>query len=361
MHDLNHDYPIEYVEPMQILYDNVSRLNDYFREHDDHYQTKNKDLTLFYWYMPYDLNESETRPEHYDYQAEYQAYNQLRAKMGLEHVDDLAELLQHERHRPVLTVNFEAKIKTPMYQGNAEICFVILLENERIYLTKTKTLYSNYFNMLRDSQPFDLNHLTDEDIQHFNLLCQSIERACNDLKIYTEQNQGIFTQQEINHQQENIARFVELLCENEILHKRDMNKLKKGLIDLNENPDKVRKKLEKTLDYAKDDLIDAEYQYLAQLLMCNIIYYYHDDWKYDSEALSHFIVEYIEQDFTINEDDRKQGLSHINQILETQFEYALLNIDSGSDELQLIMVTCEDKAEILSLAKMLDIPISDNL
>ncbi|WLF84256.1 hypothetical protein [Moraxella sp. ZY210820] len=361
MHDLTDDYPLEYAEQASILYDNVSRLNDYFREHDDHYQTKSKDLTLFYWYMPYDLNKSETRPKYYDYQAEYQAYNQLRAKMGLEQVDDLAELLQHERHRPVLSVNFETKIKTPMYQGNAEICFVILLENERVYLTKTKTLFANYIDMVIDSQPFDLNHLTDEDIQHFNLLSQYIERACNDLKIYTEQNQGIFTQQETHSEQENIARFVELLYENEILHKRDINRLKKGLMELRENPHKMRKKLEKLLDYEKDDLIDAEHQDLAQLLICNIIYYYHDDWKYDSEALSHFIGEYIEQDFVISESDRKQGLSHINQMLESQFERALLNIDSGNDELQLIIVKCHDKAEILSLAQMLDIPIDDNL
>lgn len=354
--------PIEYTHQIQTLKDNVAQLAHYFLEenNESYYQAKQHDLTILYWSMPYDFNINDT-PEHDQYQQEFKLYNELRQKMRLEHMDNLDDLLRNDQHYPVISVNFKIKIKTSLYQGNADICFVILLENDRVYLTKTQTLFASYIDMIKESQPFDLDHLTDEDIQHFNLLNQYIEQACCDLEIYTEQNQGIFTPKEAHDEQESIARFVELLYKNEILHKKDMNKLKKGLIELRENPHKIRKKLEKALDYEKDDLIDADHEYLAQLFLCDVIYHYHDDWKYDSEALSHFIGEYIEQDFVISESDRKQGLNHINQILESQFEYVLLNIDSGSDELILIMVTCSDKAEILSLAKMLDIPMSENL
>lgn len=353
--------PIEYTHQIQTLKDNVAQLAHYFLEanNETYYQAKQHDLTILYWSMPYDFNTNDI-PKNNQYQEEFKLYNELRQKMRLEHMDNLDDLLRNDQHYPVISVNFKIKIKTSLYQGNADICFVILLENDRVYLTKTQTLFASYIDMIKESQPFDLDHLTDEDIQHFNLLIQYIERACLELEIYTEQNQGVFIQQEPNNEQDNITHFVELLYKNNILHKRDMNKLKKGLIELRENPHKIRKKLEKALDYEKDDLIDADHEYLAQLFLCDVIYHYHDDWKYDSEALSHFIGEYIEQDFVISESDRKQGLTHINQILESQFNYALLNIDSGSDEFYLIMVTCDDKAEILSLAKMLDIPISEH-
>ncbi|MGX2957166.1 WG repeat-containing protein [Ursidibacter arcticus] len=355
---ISYDIPNEYYQQAKTLYDNVSQLNEYFRQNDSHYQTKNKDLTLFYWYAPYNLSLLENKPENYDYQEEYKSYNQLRAKMRLEQVDDLDELLQQERHRPLLTVNFESSIKTTRYKGKAEICFVILLENERVYLTRTITLYSSYVEMVLDSKSFDFNNLTDEDVQHFNLLLQYVERACNDLEIYTEQNQGIFVHQDFNVE-DDIARLIELLDLKQNLSKRERNKIKKDYLELVNHSDKFRKKLEKLFDLEKDELEDVENDYLSYLLLTYYIEHYADDWKFDFEALSDFITDNIQQPFMINSDDYKQGIRHINENLESESIYSLLDIVSGNDDCHYIVVKTEDKNEILILSKRLNLTIGD--
>ncbi len=355
---ITYNIPNEYQEQTRILYDNVLQLNEYFRQNDDHYQTKNKDLTLFYWYAPYDLSRLENKPENYDYQEEYKSYNQLRAKMRLEQVDDLNELLQQERYHPLLTVNFEAPIKTNHYKGKAEICFVVLLENERIYLTKTQTLFGSYIDMVQDSQPFDFNNLTNEDIQHFNLLLQYVERACNDLEIYTEQNQGIFVHQHFNVE-DDIARLIELLDFKQNLSKKERNKIKKDYLELVNHSDKFRKKLEKLFDLEKDELEDAENDYLSYLLLTYYIEHYADDWKFDFEQLSSFITDKIQQPFMINHDDYKKGITHINTQLQSQSIYSLMDINSGYDNCHYIVVKTEDEDEILILSKRLNLTISD--
>lgn len=353
----NNNIPNELADKTRILSNNIEKLYDYLMNNGAVEQQS--EYSLYYWQMPYALTTLDDIPENYKYQTEYEQYNQLRRKMRLEQVDDLSKILKNELHYPVLSIDFTGKIKADYYKGDANIFFAILNEENRLHLTYDISLFGNrYVDLFNKSKPYDLDSLNDEEISLLEQLLECVEKICNDLEIETEKNKGIFIHQEFNRE-DDIARLIYLLNFDAYLTKSEVNKFRKTYIELMDTPDKSRKKLEKWLGYDKDELLDVGQDYLYYQLLAHFIDNHADDWKFDIDRLSDFISNKIGTSFNINDDDYKKGIEHINQNLEAQSDYSILNIVSGGDNVNFIVVRTEDKSDILELSKRLNIPIID--
>ncbi|MFA9488152.1 MULTISPECIES: WG repeat-containing protein [unclassified Mannheimia] len=349
--------PNELSRKIRILSDNIEKLYNYLMN--DEVARNQSEYSLYYWQMPYALTTLDDIPENYSYQKEYEQYNQLRCKMRLEQVDNLPEILKNGLHYPVLSIDFTGEINTEYYKGDANIFFAILNEENRLHLTYYISLFGEkYVDLFDKSKSFDFDSLTDEEISLFSQLLDCIEKICNDLEIETEQNQGVFIHQEFNRE-EDIARLIQLLNFDDHLTKSEVNKFKKAYIELTDTPDKFRKKLERWLDYEKDELLDVAQDDLYYELITYFIDNNVDDWKFDIERLSDFISNKIGVSFSITDDDYQKGIEYINQNLEAQSDYSILNIVSGGDDVNFIVVRTEDKSDILELSKRLNMPIVD--
>lgn len=356
---INNEVPTELAEKARTLYDNVNKLKQYLLHHSIENKTN---INLFYLQAPYSFVTLDDIPDNYSYEDEYAIYNQLRQKMRLEQCDDLDYLVNNERHYPVLTINFQVKINWSHYKGDINILFAMISEDSRISLTQCFFLTARkYVDLIKDSEPFDLHRLNEEETGFFNTLIEHIEKACHDLEIETERNQGIFNQQTFSHHifepEHNLNRFIELLNFDKNLSKKERNKWIKGYFELENNPDKFREKLEKWLNYEKDELEGYDKEELLYFFLTELIDNYGDDWKFDYDELSRFISEKIGNTFKITDKDYKEGVSYINQKLETEFEYSLLDINSGCDDYNFIVVPLADKVELLEIAERLNLPI----
>lgn len=354
--EIRNNIPNEFADKTRVLSDNIEKLYDYLG---DNGAIEQPEYNLYYWQMPYALTTLDDVPENYKYQTEYEQYNQLRRKMRLEQVDDLSEILKNELHYPVLSIDFTGKIKTEYYQGEANIFFAIINEENRLHFTHHISLFGEkYVDLFDKSRSFDLNGLNDGEISSLEQLLEYTEKICNDLEIETEQNQGVFIHQEFNRE-EDIARLIQLLNFDDHLTKSEVNKFEKAYIELTDTPDKFRKKLERWLDYEKDELLDVAQDDLYYELITYFIDNNADDWKFDIERLSDFISNKTGISFNITDNDYKKGIEHINQKLEAQSDYSILNIVSGGDDVNFIVVRTEDKSDIIELSKRLNIPIID--
>lgn len=356
---INNEVPAELAEKARTLYDNVNKLKQYLLHHSIEDKTN---INLIYWQAPYHFVTLDDIPNNYSYEEEYAIYNQLRQKMRLEQCDDLDYLVNNELHYPVLTINFQVKINWPHYKGDINILFTIISEDSRLSLTQHLFLGGNkYIDLIKESKPFDLHRLNGEETYFFNALIEHIEKACHDLEIETERNKGVFNHQAVSHHifepEQDLNRFIELLNFDKSLSKRESNKWIKGYFELENNPDKFRKKLEKWLNYEKDELEGYDKEELLYFFLTELIDNYGDDWKFDYDELSRFISEKIGNTFKITDKDYKEGVSYINQKLETEFEYSLLDINSGGDDYNFIVVPLADKVELLEIAERLNLPI----
>ena len=354
---ITRDIPNTLSAKVNVLDDNVGKLSEYLRNHADVPQLQQSSLTVFYWQTPYDLTLLDNVPDDYTYAEEFAQYNRLREKMRLERVDDLDDLLRNQLHYPVLSVGFFSAL--PFNQGATNVCFFIIRENNQVYLTWTYSfLPQTYVELLTQSQPFDLDALSESEMALLDNLLAHIEMACNDWEIATEKNQGIFVRHEFDEQAD-VNRLIELLDDNIGLTKQAKTRLKKGYFELNDQPEKFRQKLEKWLAYDKDELADVDKAYLLHLLLTDSITHYADDWKFDTEALSAFIANQVGQAFEITLADYQQGLSHINHNLEQQCAYSILNINSFGDNYHLMLVRTSDKVEFVALSERLNLSIHD--
>lgn len=219
------------------------------------------------------------------------------------------------------------------------------------------TPYLNHFENISGAKILTEDTQDEKEKSYLKIFSQVIEIICNDMKISTEQNQGKFVENVKEDPEKLIEEFIE------ITHAKDFNDAKrvKEFIKywkmIKNNPQKY---LDLLIDegYADEETeIDEKdfYQHLLSDFLCA----YDTDWKMDHEDLSEFISEEIKQDFKITYEETLQKPSVINEKIEKESDYTLLNIDTQMDSYSFFICKKQEKEKILDLAKKLGFPIED--
>lgn len=78
-----------------------------------------------------------------------------------------------------------------------------------------------------------------------------------------------------------------------------------------------------------------------------------DDWKFYSEDLCAYISERINQEFYIDDEEVLGNIEVIINRLESESEYSLLGLESGSDDINIWLIKKSDKPRLLTLANEL--------
>ena len=125
---------------------------------------------------------------------------------------------------------------------------------------------------------------------------------------------------------------------------------------LKQDLEKCREKMIAFGDIYEDENFDEEYAKLE--LIRSYLHCYQDDWKIDYDSLNHFISEALEQTFEITFEEAQHEFARIKNKVETESDYTLLYVDTGSDNFYCLVCPKSAETRIIEIADILNLPIN---
>lgn len=320
-------------------------------------------IEVCFWYLPQFIY-SDKHPDGYNFKKEIKLLNRLLVNAGFAELDETSKQAIRNMETAFYAVSFDFMISSKSKNNQTQpVTFVIFKDTEeRLFYTYSKTvLFGNYSysDVFECCEPFDLENLTEEEQSYFDTMLIHSETVCNELKIPTEHNQGVFTEDDFD---ENAAwnELLQLLNWDNWLSQEDLEELEEDRKDIHENRLKFVQKL-----IHSDDMFEEDLEYLDHFEIQTLLHYslvrklkvHRDDWKFDAEWLSEFISENIGQPFKITFEECLADGAKVSEKLENQTDYALLDLASGNDDCHFIIVRKSDKDRILYLADRLNLPL----
>ncbi len=318
---------------------------------------------VFWWEFPQHLAPNDI-PEDYLFEDEINMLNDMFKKAGMGEIDPVyIPNLQKGDFYPALTLDFDVKVKDDALLKRV-LNFTIFRDGEGdLRLIYRDFLPANNFHTIfEQSVPFDLEHLTGNEPIYFEELIKISEKICEKLKIPTEQNQGIFTEK-VSDEKTDFEEFLRLIDLKSSLSREMKNSLWEDRVFIKENPKKFVEKLTQNSDYPENDMQFWEnygvgHLYYLSLNQIDSIDFYTDDWKFDPEALSDFISENIGKKFSISFEESEGSVSQVAEKLERKTDFSLINLESGGDDVTILLIKKADKNRLLELADSLGIIVS---
>ena len=125
---------------------------------------------------------------------------------------------------------------------------------------------------------------------------------------------------------------------------------------LNKDLEKCREKMIAFGDIYEDEDFDEEYAKLE--LIRSYLHCYKDDWKIDYDSLNHFLSETLEKTFEITFKEAQHEFSRIKNKVETESDYTLLYVDTGSDNFYCLVCPKSAETRIIEIADILNLPVN---
>ena len=202
-----------------------------------------------------------------------------------------------------------------------------------------------------------LDPTEERELHKFRALSEAIEIICNEFKIKTDTNKGVFVENVKEDPQKLINEFIGITHANGF---NDSKRVKQFIKHWTMIKNKPQKYLDLLIDegYADEDTEIDEGDFYQKLLSA-FLYAHDTDWKMDHEELSEFISEEINQDFSITYEETLQKPNIIVEKIEKESDFTMLNIDTQMDSYSFFICRKDEKAKILDLARKLNFPITD--
>ena len=186
----------------------------------------------------------------------------------------------------------------------------------------------------------------DEQHYKFALLKQAVDLICNSIdRRETEINQDILFDE-----------LITLLETKKHIKAKYIKQVKNLYKWLNKDLEKCREKMIAFGDIYEDENFDEEYAKLE--LIRSYLHCYQDDWKIDYDSLNHFISEALEQTFEITFEEAQHEFARIKNKVETESDYTLLYVDTGSDNFYCLVCPKSAETRIIEIADILNLPIN---
>ena len=186
----------------------------------------------------------------------------------------------------------------------------------------------------------------DEQHYKFALLKQAVDLICNSIdRRETEINQDILFDE-----------LITLLETKKHIKAKYIKQVKNLYKWLNKDLEKCREKMIAFGDIYEDEDFYEEYAKLE--LIRSYLHCYQDDWKIDYDSLNHFISEALEQTFEITFEEAQHEFARIKNKVETESDYTLLYVDTGSDNFYCLVCPKSAETRIIEIADILNLPIN---
>ena len=203
-----------------------------------------------------------------------------------------------------------------------------------------KLFISNLMAAIYYAKPLDEQHYK------FDLLKQAVDLICDSIdRRETEINQEALFDE-----------LITLLETKKYIKAKYIKQVKSLYKWLNKDLEKCREKMIAFGDIYEDEDFDEEYAKLE--LIRSYLHCYQDDWKIDYDSLNHFLSEALEQTFEITFEEAQHEFARIKNKVETESDYTLLYVDTGSDNFYCLVCPKSAETRIIEIADILNLPIN---
>ena len=203
-----------------------------------------------------------------------------------------------------------------------------------------KLFISNIMAAIYYAKPLDEQHYK------FDLLKQAVDLICNSIdRRETEINQDILFDE-----------LITLLETKKHIKAKYIKQVKNLYKWLNKDLEKCREKMIAFGDIYEDENFDEEYAKLE--LIRSYLHCYQDDWKIDYDSLNHFLSETLEKTFEITFKEAQHEFARIKNKVETESDYTLLYVDTGSDNFYCLVCPKSAETRIIEIADILNLPVN---
>ena len=186
----------------------------------------------------------------------------------------------------------------------------------------------------------------DEQHYKFDLLKQAVDLICDSIdRRETEINQEALFDE-----------LITLLETKKYIKAKYIKQVKSLYKWLNKDLEKCREKMIAFGDIYEDEDFDEEYAKLE--LIRSYLHCYQDDWKIDYDSLNHFLSESLKQTFEITFEEAQHEFARIKNKVETESDYTLLYVDTGSDNFYCLVCPKSAETRIIEIADILNLPIN---
>ena len=186
----------------------------------------------------------------------------------------------------------------------------------------------------------------DEQHYKFALLKQAVDLICDSIdRRETEINQDALFDE-----------LITLLETKKYIKVKYIKQVKSLYKWLNKDLEKCREKMIAFGDIYEDEDFDEEYAKLE--LIRSYLHCYQDDWKIDYDSLNHFLSETLEQTFEITFKEAQHEFARIKNKVETESDYTLLYVDTGSDNFYCLVCPKSAETRIIEITDILNLPIN---
>ena len=233
-------------------------------------------------------------------------------------------------------------------------------DDEGIRLLYNEMAFDAYKSM-NEAQLFDYNYPTSENQYLIEALEVAIEAICNEFKIETELNKGVYTKKEKPNHKKDFAELLQLLTRNSIKPK-DCKDVIQELIQIQTDPEAFIENLEMDNEYEEyfnaDDKSSMNQWVLFAFLEDNDLIG-NSDWKFDPEDLEMFVNDLSGHEivFEVPAETYSAALFPYAKTTLDHLDLELINLNSNGDNYGFIIVNKNDVDRILALSQEYEIPL----
>ncbi|MDO4702471.1 hypothetical protein [Tannerella sp.] len=316
---------------------------------------------VVFLYMPFQFVDYDVA-EDYDYREEIGLTNSIFHKMGLKSLSpEQLQDIREGRGFMIMQLLFKTHKNNKSTKSHNVSFAMILYDNGHFGYMHCNDVdtESTYKQTMIDSEPFIYEFASKTEKFHFDQMLKFTEEVCKELEIETQHNKGVFEKENMPDE-EAFDELVHLLNYNNHLTNSDIFELKTDWKNINHNRQAFAERLINEGVWYKEDLEyldDYQTDYLLYWAFVEKLDVFKDDWKFDVKELCRFISNKVGEPFKMTFREVGNNWELVREKLELHTEYTLLDLASGNDDCNLIVVKKDDKYVIYALAEQLGVPV----
>lgn len=309
-----------------------------------------------FMYLPF-ASAPDDVPDDYDYKEEIKHLNHIFSIFGFGEVDT-QDIEAIGRGEGFMLLHFLFKVRKNM--GLAKTYYVsfslMQIGDDFVYIhcDDVDAHRMTYREMMLNSHYFDPETANETEKYHFDELLKFSEVAYETLQKKIQQTDPISDEEVFDE-------LLSLLNHDNYLSEKDIAELKTDWKNILENREAFAQRLidegiwfEEDLEY----LDDYQTDYLLYWAFVEKLDVFKDDWKFGVKELCRFISEKIGQPFKMTFKEVGNDWEIVRDRLENLTDYTLLDLSSGNDDCNFIIVPKAHKERIIYLADRLSLEVN---